>query len=188
MRSRISSRRREARSPRHARSNTVGQRLTMQQAIRQTLEDEMAHDPTILVFGEDVGAFGGVHRVTDGLQTRFGEARVFDTSLNEEGIIGRAVGMAVERPAPGAGNPVPQVRRPGARADHRRGQPALAHAWPLRRSHCAAHPRRLPTDGWRPLARGLRRGGLRPPAGLADRLPVHCARRRGAAAHGAARR
>ena len=79
-----------------------GPRLTMQQAIKQTLEDEMATDPTILVFGEDVGAFGGVHRVTEGLQTRFGEARCFDTSLNEEGIVGRSVGMAVNglRPVP----------------------------------------------------------------------------------------
>lgn len=81
---------------------TAGQRLTMQQAIRQTLEDEMAHDPTILVFGEDLAAFGGVHRVTESLQARFGEGRVFDTSLNEEGIVGRAVGLAVNglRPVP----------------------------------------------------------------------------------------
>jgi 2-oxoisovalerate dehydrogenase E1 component len=81
---------------------TEGPRLTMQQAIKQALEDEMAHDPTILVFGEDVGAFGGVHRVTDGLQARFGEARCFDTSLNEEGIIGRSIGMALNglRPVP----------------------------------------------------------------------------------------
>jgi 2-oxoisovalerate dehydrogenase E1 component len=81
---------------------TEGARLTMQQAIRQTLEDEMTRDPTILVFGEDVGAFGGVHRVSDGLQTRFGEARVFDTSLNEEGIVGRSVGLALNglRPVP----------------------------------------------------------------------------------------
>jgi 2-oxoisovalerate dehydrogenase E1 component len=81
---------------------TEGPRLTMQQAINQTLRDEMERDPTILVFGEDVGAFGGVHRVTDGLQARFGEARCFDTSLNEEGIIGRSVGMAVNglRPVP----------------------------------------------------------------------------------------
>jgi 2-oxoisovalerate dehydrogenase E1 component len=81
---------------------TEGPRLTMQQAIKQTLEDEMAHDPTVLVFGEDVGAFGGVHRVTDGLQARFGEARCFDTSLNEEGIIGRSIGMALNglRPVP----------------------------------------------------------------------------------------
>jgi 2-oxoisovalerate dehydrogenase E1 component len=73
--------------------NTVGQRLTMQQALRQTLDDELAHDPRVLVFGEDVGAFAGVHRVSEGLQTRHGEARVFDTSLNEEGIVGRSVGM-----------------------------------------------------------------------------------------------
>jgi 2-oxoisovalerate dehydrogenase E1 component len=81
---------------------TEGPRLTMQQAIGKVLTDEMERDPSILVFGEDVGAFGGVHRVTDGLQTRFGEARCFDTSLNEEGIIGRAVGMALNglRPVP----------------------------------------------------------------------------------------
>jgi 2-oxoisovalerate dehydrogenase E1 component len=79
-----------------------GPRLTMQQAIRQVLEDEMESDPTVLVFGEDVGAFGGVHRVTDGLQARFGEARCFDTSLNEEGIVGRSIGMALNglRPVP----------------------------------------------------------------------------------------
>lgn len=81
---------------------TEGPRLTMQQTIKQTLEDEMARDKSILVFGEDVGAFGGVHRVTEGLQTRFGEDRCFDTSLSEEGIVGRSVGMAVNglRPVP----------------------------------------------------------------------------------------
>src|SRR5262249_49119690 len=81
---------------------TTGQRLSMQQAIRQTLEDEMARDPTILVYGEDVAAFGGVHQATAGLQARFGPARVFDTSLSEEGIVGRATGMAVNglRPVP----------------------------------------------------------------------------------------
>ncbi|MBF6614038.1 MAG: pyruvate dehydrogenase [Chloroflexi bacterium] len=81
---------------------TEGPRLTMQQAIKQTLEDEMSRDKTILVFGEDVGAFGGVHRVTDSLQARFGEERVFDTSLNEEGIVGRSSGMAMNglRPVP----------------------------------------------------------------------------------------
>jgi 2-oxoisovalerate dehydrogenase E1 component len=79
-----------------------GPRLTMQQAILKTLDDEMAHDPAVLVFGEDVGAFGGVHRVTDGLQAKYGEARCFDTSLNEEGIIGRSIGMALSglRPVP----------------------------------------------------------------------------------------
>lgn len=72
-----------------------GPRLTLQQSIIRTLDDEMAHDPAVLVFGEDVGAFGGVHRVTDGLQVKYGEDRCFDTSLNEEGIVGRSIGMAL---------------------------------------------------------------------------------------------
>ena len=49
----------------------------------------------VLVFGEDVGPKGGVHAVTLGLQEKFGIERVFDTSLSEEGIVGRAVGMAL---------------------------------------------------------------------------------------------
>jgi 2-oxoisovalerate dehydrogenase E1 component len=90
------------RNPQSAIRNGEGPRLTMQQAIGKVLADEMERDPSILVFGEDVGAFGGVHRVTDGLQTRFGEQRCFDTSLNEEGIVGRSVGMAANglRPVP----------------------------------------------------------------------------------------
>ncbi len=72
-----------------------GQRLNMVTAIRRTLEQEMASNPRVVVFGEDVGPKGGVHAVTLGLQERFGEARVFDTSLSEEGIVGRAVGMAL---------------------------------------------------------------------------------------------
>jgi 2-oxoisovalerate dehydrogenase E1 component len=64
-------------------------------AIRRTLEHELVVNPRVLVFGEDVGPKGGVHAVTLGLQEKFGEARVFDTSLSEEGIIGRAVGMAI---------------------------------------------------------------------------------------------
>jgi 2-oxoisovalerate dehydrogenase E1 component len=71
-----------------------GARINMLTAIRRTLEHELAINPRLLVFGEDVGRKGGVHAATLGLQQRFGEARVFDTSLSEEGIIGRAVGMA----------------------------------------------------------------------------------------------
>ena len=52
-------------------------------------------NPKLVVFGEDVGRKGGVHLVTEGLQKQFGNGRVFDTSLSEEGIIGRAVGMAI---------------------------------------------------------------------------------------------
>ena len=58
------------------------------------MEHELEINPRVLLFGEDVGRKGGVHAATLGLQQRFGEARVFDTSLSEEGIIGRAVGMA----------------------------------------------------------------------------------------------
>ncbi len=56
---------------------------------------ELSANPRCLVFGEDVGHKGGVHAATLGLQAKHGEARVFDTSLSEEGIIGRAVGMAL---------------------------------------------------------------------------------------------
>jgi len=70
-------------------------RINMLTAIRRTLEVELKTNPKVLVFGEDVGPKGGVHAATLGLQDAFGEERVFDTSLSEEGIIGRAVGMAV---------------------------------------------------------------------------------------------
>lgn len=64
-------------------------------AVRQTLAAEMALNPRMLVFGEDVGRRGGVHRATVGLQKQWGAERVFDTSLNEEGILGRAQGLAL---------------------------------------------------------------------------------------------
>lgn len=80
-------------------------RLTMVEAIRRTLDVELGANPRCLVFGEDVGHKGGVHAATLGLQAKHGEARVFDTSLSEEGIIGRAVGMAL------AGlMPVPEIQ------------------------------------------------------------------------------
>jgi len=72
-----------------------GQRINMVTAIRRVLEQELEANPRVLVFGEDVGPKGGVHAVTLGLQDRFGRERVFDTSLNEEGIVGRAAGMAL---------------------------------------------------------------------------------------------
>ena len=79
-----------------------GARINMITAIRRTLDCELAANPRLVVFGEDVGAKGGVHGVTLGLQEKHGAARVFDTSLSEEGIIGRAVGMALAglMPAP----------------------------------------------------------------------------------------
>jgi len=70
-------------------------RINMLTAIRRTLEHELSINPKTILFGEDVGAKGGVHAATMGLQEKFGEDRVFDTSLSEEGIIGNAVGMAL---------------------------------------------------------------------------------------------
>jgi len=69
-------------------------RLNMVDTVRLTLEAEMRATPRVLVFGEDVGAKGGVHGATRDMQLRFGAERVFDTALTEEGIIGRAVGLA----------------------------------------------------------------------------------------------
>jgi pyruvate dehydrogenase E1 component beta subunit len=71
------------------------EKLSMAQAINRALRDAMAEDPTVLMFGEDVGALGGVFRVTDGLTAEFGEDRCFDTPLAESGIAGFAVGLAM---------------------------------------------------------------------------------------------
>lgn len=72
-----------------------GPRLNMVTAVRRTLDYELGVNPRMVVFGEDIGPKGGVHAVTLGLQDKHGRARVFDTSLSEEGIVGRAVGMAL---------------------------------------------------------------------------------------------
>ncbi|TWF79455.1 pyruvate dehydrogenase E1 component beta subunit [Pseudonocardia hierapolitana] len=68
---------------------------TMIQALNRALHDAMAADDSVVVFGEDVGPLGGVFRVTDGLTAAFGEQRCFDTPLAESGIVGMAVGMAM---------------------------------------------------------------------------------------------
>ena len=82
-----------------------GPRINMVTAIRRTLDHELATNPRLVLFGEDVGRKGGVHAATMGLQEKYGAGRVFDTSLSEEGIIGRAVGMAA------AGlMPVPEIQ------------------------------------------------------------------------------
>lgn len=66
----------------------------MVEAIRSALDTSMAHDPRIVIFGEDVGYFGGVFRCTAGLQRKYGKHRCFDSPINESGIVGAAVGMA----------------------------------------------------------------------------------------------
>src|ERR1700722_5975811 len=92
-------------SPGTVHPNPQGPRINLVTAVRRTLDHELTVNPRILVFGEDVGRKGGVHAATLGLQEKFGAGRVFDTSLSEEGIIGRAVGMAA------AGlMPVPEIQ------------------------------------------------------------------------------
>src|SRR5262249_30208072 len=70
-------------------------RINLLTAVRRALEYELETNPKLLLFGEDVGPKGGVHAATLGLQVGSGARGVFDTSLSEEGIIGRAVGMAL---------------------------------------------------------------------------------------------
>ncbi len=69
--------------------------LNLLQAVNDALRVVMEQDDRVVVFGEDVGRFGGVFRATQGLQERFGSDRVFDTPLAEDGIVGVAVGMAL---------------------------------------------------------------------------------------------
>ena len=68
--------------------------MTMIQALRSAMDVMLARDPDVVVFGEDVGYFGGVFRCTEGLQAKHGTSRVFDTPISEGGIVGIAVGMA----------------------------------------------------------------------------------------------
>ncbi|HYI83394.1 MAG TPA: alpha-ketoacid dehydrogenase subunit beta [Acetobacteraceae bacterium] len=77
-------------------------RRTMIEAIRDAMDVTMARDPRVVVFGEDVGYYGGVFRCTEGLQRKYGPSRCFDTPISESGIIGVAVGMAAYglRPVP----------------------------------------------------------------------------------------
>jgi len=70
--------------------------MSLAQALNSALDVMLERDPNVLVFGEDVGFFGGVFRVTDGLQEKHGRHRCFDTPLSEGGIIATGIGMAAE--------------------------------------------------------------------------------------------
>ncbi|HEY0452952.1 alpha-ketoacid dehydrogenase subunit beta [Actinophytocola sp.] len=76
-------------------SRTEHVKMTMAKALNRALRDAMTEDPTVVMFGEDVGPLGGVFRITDGLTADFGEDRCFDTPLAESGIVGMAIGMAM---------------------------------------------------------------------------------------------
>jgi pyruvate dehydrogenase E1 component beta subunit len=82
--------------------------MNMVQAINLALHQEMTRDDRTVVLGEDVGLNGGVFRVTDGLQKKFGAGRVIDTPLSESGIIGTSIGLAM------AGmRPIPEIQFEG---------------------------------------------------------------------------
>jgi 2-oxoisovalerate dehydrogenase E1 component beta subunit len=66
----------------------------MIEAVRSAMDVSMALDENVVVFGEDVGYFGGVFRCTQGLQAKYGRTRCFDTPISESGIVGTAIGMA----------------------------------------------------------------------------------------------
>jgi 2-oxoisovalerate dehydrogenase E1 component beta subunit len=68
--------------------------VTMLEAIRQALAEEMERDPTVVLLGEDIGVYGGAFKATEGLLERFGWERVIDTPISETAIIGAAVGMS----------------------------------------------------------------------------------------------
>lgn len=76
--------------------------LTLVQAVNDALRTAMREDPSVVVLGEDVGPKGGVFLATEGLTKEFGEARCLDTPLSEDGILGTAIGMALNglRPVP----------------------------------------------------------------------------------------
>jgi 2-oxoisovalerate dehydrogenase E1 component beta subunit len=69
--------------------------MNMVQALNSAMDVMLAQDPNVIVFGEDVGYFGGVFRCTEGLQKKYGEHRVFDTPIAEGGIVAAAIGMGV---------------------------------------------------------------------------------------------
>src|SRR3954467_2863808 len=69
-------------------------RKTMIEAVREAMDVMMGRDDDVVVFGEDVGFFGGVFRCTQGLQAKYGKSRCFDAPISELGIVGAAVGMA----------------------------------------------------------------------------------------------
>jgi 2-oxoisovalerate dehydrogenase E1 component beta subunit len=123
--------------------------MNMIQALNSAMDIKLGQDPSVVVLGEDIGYFGGVFRVTDGLQRKYGESRVMDTPIAEGGIIAAAIGMAVNGLRPVAEIQFADYIYPGLRPDRER---ARAHPLPERRRVLGAgdgahalrrrHPRR----------------------------------------------
>ncbi|MGK7310918.1 MAG: alpha-ketoacid dehydrogenase subunit beta [Candidatus Longimicrobiales bacterium M2_2A_002] len=80
--------------PDHVRQTERGEAVTMLEAIREALFEEMERDPDTFILGEDIGVYGGAFKVTDGFLEHFGEDRVLDTPISEAGFTGAAAGAA----------------------------------------------------------------------------------------------
>ncbi len=139
--------------------------MNMIQALNDAHKVMMARDEDVVVFGEDVGYFGGVFRVTEGLQKQFGKTRVFDTPISEGGIVATAVGMAAYGLQAGRRDPVRRLHLPGLRPDRQRSR---ADALPPggRVADADGHPHAL-------RRRHLRRPDAQPVA----RIALHPCRR-----------
>ena len=74
---------------------TLAQEVTYVDAISQALDEEMGRDERVFLMGEDIGAYGGAFKVTEGFQKKYGEWRVLDTPISESGIVGAAIGAAM---------------------------------------------------------------------------------------------
>ena len=79
-------------------------------ALREAIDEEMARDPYVCVMGEDVGHYGGSYKVTKDLCEKYGDLRVLDTPIAENGFTGMAGGAAKNRPPAGSGPPRPPCR------------------------------------------------------------------------------
>ena len=80
--------------PEFVRNTELGKPVTMLEAIREALWEEMERDPDVFLLGEDIGVYGGAFKVTDGFLDRFGPDRVIDTPISEAGFTGAAAGAA----------------------------------------------------------------------------------------------
>jgi pyruvate/2-oxoglutarate/acetoin dehydrogenase E1 component len=80
--------------PDHVRNTEQGKPVTMLEAIREALWEEMERDPSVFIIGEDIGAYGGAFKMTEGFIDHFGETRIIDTPISEAGFTGAAAGAA----------------------------------------------------------------------------------------------
>src|SRR5437773_4873192 len=74
---------------------SVAREIFYNAALREALAEELAHDPRVFVMGEDIGTYGGVFKVTEGLLAKFGPQRIRETPISEGGFVGAAVGAAM---------------------------------------------------------------------------------------------